>query len=406
MWLLLACQAKDGSVALPPREDPRHPCLSLGVCLPGSQDGSVRNGWATALVDEAGRASILYAQVQGAAVTGLSIARSEAPHEALGEPIAIPVPVEPNVGSTEKPQIAAWGDEIAVAFTGMGIARHGDARALWLMRGVDLGEEIDWREPEVIDEVTGPDLVLEHARASFAPDGELWLMWKRQRYGELDVAFWARESEGFVPTRVSEELSTEHDCSPPDFHISQSGRLLLALRSNVSGWLDTFAVTSDLYEVSPALAKVSDDEWRYRADICPEDGPRIAELSDGTLYTAWLSPSEFSWSLQRSWSRDGGQTFTAPVFEEQIHPLGDRWVAMVAAGSSLVTAVEGIDGHTRLLWRTDPEDPPIAEEILGGDGSPLSSVELAGDAHRAVAVGSGADDTLWLLDLQRPSEER
>jgi hypothetical protein len=351
-------------------------------------------------VGEDGTAWVLYARAEGPQVTGLFLARSPRPGAPLEPAVAVPIPTEPNVGTTEKPSLALHGQQLALAFSGSAPHRHGDAEALWLLRAtLEPDGSLVWQEPVVLDELVGQELVVEHARVTFAPDGELWAMWKRQKYGELDFAFWARERDGLAPVRVSEELSTDHDCSPPDFHTGRSGQILLALRSNVDGWLDTFVVRADPGSDDPALPlQVSHDDWRYQADVCPEDGPRLVELSDGRQHAAWLAPNEFAWALRSSWS--DGQQWSEPALDHEDIGLGERWVALVADDrGGVYTAVEDLTGDTRILYRDQPGEPLSDDRLLGGDDLPLVEVELAHGGGRTVALGLGEGRDLWLMEL-------
>jgi hypothetical protein len=380
-------------------EDPPPPAEVSCACIPAPESSGIRHGWASLAVGEDAAAWILYAQSEGPQVTGLFLARSPRPGAPL-EPVgSVPIPTEPNVGTTEKPSLALHGDQLAIAFSGSAPHRHGDAEALWLLRAtLQPDGALLWEEPVVLDELVGQEFVVEHARVTFTHEGELWALWKRQRYGELDLAFWAREQDGWTPTRVSEELSTEHDCSPPDFHTGRSGDLLLALRSNVGGWLDTFVVRADPDDHDSVLPlQVSHDDWRYQADVCPEDGPRLVELSDGRLHAAWLAPNDFAWALRSAWW--DGTRWGEPVQDHAEIGLGERWVALVADDrGGVYTAVEDLTGDTRILYRDQPGEPQSDRRLLGGEEQQLIEVELAHGGGRTVALGKGED--LWLVEIQ------
>jgi hypothetical protein len=361
----------------------------------------VRHGWASLAVAEDGTAWVLFARAEGPRITGLLLARSPRPGADLEPAVVVPIPTEPNVGTTEKPSLALHGQELAIAFSGGAPHRHGDAEVLWLLRAsVQPDGELLWAEPAVLDELVGQELVVEHPKLTFAADGELWAMWERQRYGQLDFAFWAREGQGWAPGPVSEQLSTDHDCSPPDFRTGSSGQILLALRSNVDGWLETFVVRADpaLSEPAPPV-QVSRDDWRYQVEVCPEDGPRLVELSDGRLHAAWLAPNDFAWSLRSAWWEGGA--WSEPVQDHADIGLGERWVALAAdERGGVYTAVEDLTGDTRILYRDQPGEPTSDRRLLGGDGLPLIEVELAHGGGRTVALGLGEERDLWLLELE------
>lgn len=371
-----------GCAASPPADAP--PACAPG-CVPTS-DG-VFPGWMQVAVDGRGAAWVSWVEVDGPAVTGTWLARSEAEGAPLSAAAAIPVAEPPVIGSTEKPSLAASGERLAFAYTGRGELRHGDAKVVWVHTAPLDGP---FGEPTQVDDLSGVNRVTEQVRAAFGAGGELWVAWKRQVYGLEDHPHWAREGDGFVPVEVSPELSAGHDCSPPDFRFGPSDRPLYALRSNLDGWLQTMLVAGDAPPV-----QVSDDVWAYNADVCPVDGPRVAERPDGSLVVAWLAPAGDVWRVHTNESPDGGQTFALPAVEDGDVGLGERWVAMVADEERVWLAVESVFGVTRVSAADVP-----ARELVSPEGQPLAEVELAANAGRVVAIGKDPDGGWWLVDLR------
>ncbi|MEZ4235026.1 MAG: sialidase family protein [Myxococcota bacterium] len=377
-------------------------CAS-GTCIDDPAGEDVRNGWVNVAIGPDGAAWVVWAQADGPDVTGVWLARSPSPGAPLSEPVAVPVAVPPSVGTTEKPAIAVDAEGIALAYTGLAPERHGDARALYLQRGVPEGDAVAFSSARVIDRVLPddpPDLVMEQARVATAPDGELWLLWKRQIYGEQDHVWVARGDEDFAPRLLSAELPTEHDCSPPDLRFGYGGELLVAVRGNIDGWLQTLAVRVDPATGAATVRQISDDDWHYDPDVCPEDGPRIAELADGTLYAAWMAPAEGTWRLFSATSADGEAWSTPGIDHAGDVGLGETWVAVAPTEAGpFYTAVEGLDQRTRLLVRDAPGDPAEEAWLVADDGSDVVDVEIASSGGRTVAVGVGEGRVLWLIDL-------
>lgn len=408
VFVLLAGVGCTGDpVALPTDPGETPPICPDGDCVADPDGDEARIGWAQVAVDPDGVAWVLWARTDGAFVTGLFLARSEAPGEPLSAPIAVPIVEPPNVGSTEKPSLAVDGSRIAIAYTGSGALRHGDAHVVYVQ--LASRDTLVFDEPLQVDSLVGgapftpadpSELVIEQARVAFAPSGELWAMWKRQVYGTSDWATWGRESTGFTPTELEPALSHRHDCSPPDFRFGFSGEPLFGLRSNIDGWLQTMAVITDGDGQATSVTQVSNDTWRYNTEVCPEDGPRLVELADGTLFTAWMAPSGIAWQLFSAWSTDGGASWTPPAEDHGGVELGEKWVAIAAtADGPFWTTVEGLDGRTRALLRDAPGATPAEHWMVGGDGSDLSDVEVAHDGGRTAAVGIGDGRVIWLVDL-------
>jgi hypothetical protein len=404
LWLW-ACRVPQTIVIEPVDRDPTTTACTTGTCIDDPAGEDVRNGWVNVAVDPTGGAWVIYAQADGPDVTDVYLARSPAPGAPLSEPVPVPVAEPPSVGATEKPSLAVDGERIAVTYTGRGPYRHGDASVLYAQVGGWDESGAVFEAPRIVDRVDPerdpPDLVFEQARAALSPSGELWLLWKRQRYGVEDQVYRAREAEDFAPLPLSDALPTNHDCSPPDLRFGYSGSLRVALRGNVGGWLQTLAVAVDPADGSAEVVQVSSDAWAYDPDICPEDGPRIAELADGTVYAAWMAPFDGTWRLLSAWSADGGRTFGPPGLDHEGDVgLGQTWVAVAPTEAGpFHTAVEGLDRRTRVLTRDSPNAAALERWLVGADGSDLVDVEVASGHGRSVAVGIGEDRVLWLIDL-------
>jgi hypothetical protein len=375
------------------------PC-ELSTCVSDPPGAGARIGWADVAVGDDGVAWVSWAETDGPIVSGFFVARSDAPGAPLGEPIRIPVAEPPFVGTTEKPALAVTEGRIAVAYTGFGPQRHGDAHGAYVQLGTVTGDGDVTFEPAVLfDSLGDPNQVLEHARVAFDLAGEAWVLWKRQVYGVSDLSLWARESEAWAPIEVSSALSTSHDCSPPDFQFGPSARALLAVRNNVGGFLETLFVAGE-EGVASEVQQVSDDTWRYNAGICPEHGPRVAEGDDGLVVAAWIAPVEDATvALRSTFSTDGGLTFAPPALDHESFGAAESWVALaVAAGGRTLTVVETTDGQSRLLDRASPDAAPVITVLETPDGhTDLESAEIASGGGRTVIVAQ-SESGLYLFD--------
>lgn len=404
--LLAACEADPVSLddGIDTGGEPATGSCAEGPCVPDPPGDAAFVGWMQVVVAEDGAAWVSWAEVDGPAVKGVWVARSPAPGAPLGPATAVPLAEPPFVGSTEKPSLAVQGDRLAVGYTGFGGLRHGDAHATYVQTGtIGADGAVAFDEALRIDDLSGTFEVTEMARVAFAPDGELWALWKRQEYGVSDWPTWARESMGFEPLQVSAQLSSRHDCSPPDFRFGPDGTARLAMRANVGGLLQTVVLSND-GQAFGAPVQVSDDEFPYDPDVCPNDGPRWAQDPAGGLLAAWLAPDDTGQVVRTlsAGSTDGGVTWSAPVVDHDLgEQLGERWLSAAATDDGrFLLAAEAFDGTTTLWSRGELGEAPSASPLLPPEGERFTDVELAAGPGRAVAVGLDEGRTLWLLELE------
>ena len=314
-----------------------------------------RIGWVNVAVDPDGGAWVLWVRTDGAFVTGMFVARSPGPGEPLERRSRCRSPSRRRSGA---PRSRGWPSTAigspsrtpAPGSSGTATPRPPGSRWAPATRGrgaFDPAIQVD----SLVDGAPFTDadprtLVVEQARVAFAPDGELWALWKRQILRRVGLGDDCPRVRRVHADRARSHVVHRHDCSPPDFRFGSSGEPLVGLRSNLDGWLQTMAVVIDGGVVRSR--QVSDDEWRYNTEICPEDGPRLVELADGTLFAAWMAPSGIAWQLFSAWSTDGGASFTAPSEDHGGVELGERWVAVTATDEGpFFTAVESLDRRTR-----------------------------------------------------------
>lgn len=352
-------------------------------------------------IDEDGVAWVSWVEAEGLEAQSLWIARSVAPGAPLEGAVQVPTIEPPIVGTSEKPSLAVGSGRVAFAYTGRGLLRHGDAHSIYVQLGSIEGGVPTFEPARTVEHSTDGRWVMEQAQAVLV-EGEVWLLYKRQIYGVRDVATTARERDDFAPVEVSEALSQRHDCSPPDLHVGIDNAVFASLRSNLSGWLETVVLTADptgdgIY--GPPI-QVSDDHWRYSDAVCPDDGPRLTQLADGTLAALWVAPAGDTWRSFRSTSIDGGASWSEPAFDHEEIGLGERWPTITALEDGrLITTVELLEGGTRRFVRASVDAAPQADELLAPDGTELQRVEIATRGDRTVALGQGEHGQLWLIEL-------
>ncbi len=368
-------------------------------CVAAAAPGATEVAYHRVIVTDRGEAWVTWVETADLRVVGMYMAVSPSVGAPFGLPIEVPTAEPPVVGGTEKPAVDLHGSRLAIAHTGVGALRHGDAVAVYVLTAELEGGGIRFDEPVLIDLSNVRRFVAEHAQVALT-EQDLWLAYKRQVYGFRDIPTVARASLDYVPDVLSDALSREHECSPPHLLRTGDDGLVYALRSNVDGRLQTVVVPAD-GEAFGSPVQVSDSRWAYRADVCPPDGPRLAEHPDGTLLVVWVAPLDGALRTFRSWSTDRGATWTEPELDHAPTGFSERLPSVLAVpGGDWLTAVTADGEGARLYRRSALGEEPREEPLTGPEGLPLTEVELATGGGRTVAAGL-AEGRLWLVDLRR-----
>lgn len=396
LWIV-GCgpQPVDLSRQLPPEESVAAPCAAEPCVAPVGSDG--RLGFHRVVVDEAGVAWVSWVETEDLRPTGFWVAASPAPGAPLEAPTAVPIEEAPILGGPEKPSLDVFDGRIALAHTGIGTRRHGDAVAVYVIEGVVDGTQATFDAPTLIDITNVEGWVAEHAMVSLGPDTD-WLLYKRQVYGSRDIPTFARSSTDFEPEMVSDGLSRSHECSPPQLARGADGSMMLALRSNIEGTLHTVVLTQE-GDGFGLPVQVSQTGWPYSPLVCPPDGPRITQHPDGTLLTTWVAPFEDTLRTFLGWSTDDGLTWTVGVDHDAVG-FSETWPTVTARpDGSVITTVAVPGGDTWRFTRSSIGDAPESEVVQTPDGQPLAQVEVATGGGRTVALGRGPQGLLWLVEL-------
>lgn len=115
-----------------------------------------------------------------------------------------------------------------------------------------------------------------------------------------------------------------------------------------------------------APVTVSDDQWRIPA--CPVNGPTITANGENVV-VAWYGAPNRESRIKLAWSRDSGQTFTAPVVVDDRSVRGRVDVALLSDGSAAISWVaktDGDNGQLRMRTVTSAGDMGPIEVITEG----------------------------------------
>lgn len=199
----------------------------------------------------------------------------------------------------------------------------------------------------------------------FDGNGELFAVWldKRNRVQAREAGrkyegaalFFATSNDGGVAwpeARMAAENTCE--CCRIALAFDPSNRPVAMFRNIFGDGVRDHAVIAFADVATPGEPRrVSEDDWRIAA--CPHHGPSLAISRDGTYHATWFTNGKVRKGLFYAYSRDGGQTFSAPL------AIGDPKRApsrpyVLAAAKRLAMVWKEFDGErttVRLMTSAD-----------------------------------------------------
>ncbi len=287
------------------------------------------------------------------------------------------------VGLARKPSVALGpAGELAATWS------TGDVRSstVWLWAEGDAA-------PEAIA-VAGPGEVpdwLDQPEVAFAPDGELWLLYKGQVDHPTMALFLGLRSNGYAPQRLDLFPGRPCECCPHRLDFTPGGDALITVRNDVLNLREIYVARADAGSTNfDRTAQVSHTGWFVQG--CPFDGPRMAVRSDDELAVTWVDAAS---GVSRVWvarSDDGGASWSpeeAPLVDDV--PWG--FPAIADDGEALWVAAEEVGGHARVAVDRGQGFVEVPVEVG------VSQVELAVTDQGVWLLGLDDDDTLWLQPL-------
>lgn len=161
----------------------------------------------------------------------------------------------------------------------------------------------------------------------FRPDGRLFAAWldKRDRAAARSVgkkydgaALLVASSSDAGASYAAASVAAPHTCECCRLALAfdPKGRAVVVFRNMFDGGVRDHAVIAFSEDDTPGpLHRVSVDDWQIAA--CPHHGPSLSVSPDGTYHVVWYTAGRARKGLFYAQSRDGGQSFSAPM------PLGD-----------------------------------------------------------------------------------
>lgn len=188
--------------------------------------------------------------------------------------------------------------------------------------------------------------IISHRFDSLLVDGRgrVWLAWLDKR----DASAAKQRGEAYTGAALYYAVSDDRGASfAPNrrlaAHSCECCRIALARDTDgtpVAFWRHVFGRNIRDHALArlddtAALTRVSHEQWAV--DACPHHGPALSISADGVLHLAWYSGAEKQHGLHYAFSRDRGQTFSAPLaFGNPDAQAGHPQVLALGARVSLV----------------------------------------------------------------------
>jgi len=154
-----------------------------------------------------------------------------------------------------------------------------------------------------------------YARAAYGLTGEVWIGFDAEiKYSQTNWGHemgFARESDGYLYHAVS--IGDDPcDCCRSDLFISSTGDRFMGYRAKTSQGRQMQVVGSPAAASDFTWSAAVHQDW-WDMNVCPQQGPRLDELSDGTLLFAGSDMQTGTQEAYLATSTDGGTTWSAKV---------------------------------------------------------------------------------------------
>jgi hypothetical protein len=349
--------------------------IAAAMSAPGASLGT------SAVLDEAGRLWIAYAECNGASCN-VMLRYSDDRGAGWASPIRVtsrPEPVSADGENRPKLAIGPRG-ELYVTWTSPTSERYtGDIR---FTRSLDGGET--WSPPIVVHR---DRQLITHRFESLAVDGDgrVWVTWvdkrdlhRAQAAGESysgAALYYAYSEDGGESWKGDFKLA-DHTCECCRIALARDpeGRIAALWRHVFPPNERDHALAVLSPNPSPSMSRATFDRWRV--DACPHHGPSLAYSPDGTAHAVW-----FNYKEGQGRAFYGQLTEARPAHVREL-PAGAQHADLAISGETMAVVWKRFDGQVTKV-----------ESLVSHDNGrsfapgPALSVSGPSDQPRVVANG-------------------
>jgi hypothetical protein len=189
---------------------------------------------------------------------------------------------------------------------------------------------------------------------AFGPHGEIYVTWLDGRNpasppGTFSIYVAASRDKGQTFSRNVFVATGTCPCCRPAIAVDDDGTLYVAWRKVFDGDIRDIVVASskDGGQTFSAPVKAADDRWLLHA--CPESGP-VLDVHNGKISAAWFSEGSGTSGIRFVSSNDGAHTFSPVIIiSKGIADANHPSIATDARGDALVS-FQGRDRDSNESW--------------------------------------------------------
>lgn len=206
---------------------------------------------------------------------------------------------------------------------------------------------------------------------------------------------------------VARDIEIDGDvcsCCQTASALTPSG-LLIAYRDHLSGEIRDISIIRVREGRASPPAVLHRDGWQING--CPTEGPAIA-VNGRSVAIAWMTRANDTPQLQLAWSRDGGESFRAPVQAHDGNPLGRPNLAAIDEQEFVLVWLERAGPGAEVRLRTVRSDgwmsrSTVVAKVAASRATGLPKVAVA-DGKVLVAWRDEAVRAAWISTRALPRQ--
>lgn len=178
-----------------------------------------------------------------------------------------------------------------------------------------------------------------------------------------------RTAEFDIDGQLFEEVELDNricDCCQTDAAMTAGG-MVVVYRDRSEHEIRDISIVRKINGEWSKPNTVHADNWEIAG--CPVNGP-VVDAIESTVAVAWFTAAQAKPSVKISFSKDSGQTFSAPIKVDNDNPLGRVDVVLLSEKEALVSWLENSEDNAVIKAVRVNSEGMIGESFLVANSSP------------------------------------